>query len=124
MKRLSELLYRLRNSSSQNALHIQGSLSLYWLPILELLYKEGYIQNYRVDNLKVFIFLRYYRNLPALQGIKIFDKPSTSFYLQNNNLWKFSRSKGLLVLSTTKGVKSHKECLKLGLGGRVLFFVA
>lgn len=124
MKRLPELLYRLRNSSNKNSLHITSPFFLYWLPILELLYKEGYIQNYRVDKPKIFIFLRYYRNSPAVQSIKLFDKPSTSLYLQNNNLWKFSRSNGLLVLSTAMGIKSHKECLKLGLGGRVLFFIA
>ena len=124
MKRLHELLYRLRNAYLANLNVIQSPIYSGWIEPLKILYDEGYIQNFYIKDNELYIFLRYYKNKPAIRKIINFTQPSRPLYLSVKDLWRFSRNNGILLLSTNQGIVSHHTCLKRGLGGKILFFLA
>jgi small subunit ribosomal protein S8 len=124
MKRLHELLYRLRNAYLANLNVIQSPIYSGWIEPLKILYDEGYIQNFYIKDNELYIYLRYYKNKPSIRKIINFTQPSRPLYLSAKDLWRFSRNNGVLLLSTNQGILSHTTCLKRGLGGKILFFLA
>lgn len=124
MKKLSQLLSKIKIGCSTQSSIIELTYVKLWLKPLSILYKEGYIQNYVVKNNKIYIYLRYYHGKNCIRLIKNFSKPSHFFYIKKKHLWLFNRYNGLLILSTTEGLKTHEECLQQNLGGKVLFFIS
>ena len=93
------------------------------LNVLKVMYKEGYINGFRrlPDQPEILeIFLKYNQGKPAISKLSIISKPSRRIYTKVNSLWKLSTSLQTLILSTSQGIISDKECRKLGLGGEVL----
>ena len=123
MKKLSNLLSKIKNGCIGNAKIIELRYKKEWLKPLYILYKEGYLQNYIVRDGKLYIYLRYFKGKNCIRIIKNFAKPSHFIYIKRKHLWLFNRYSGTLVLSTIKGLKTHEECLVENLGGKILFFV-
>jgi small subunit ribosomal protein S8 len=94
--------------------------------ILNILWEEGYILGYRVSpfNPTMFeIFLKYYKEKPVINKIKAVSKPSLRLYLPLEELWKFNKGLGLVILSTSKGIISYKNGKKLHVGGEVFCII-
>ena len=88
--------------------------------LLNVLWDEGYILGYKTYNLNpnLFeIFLKYNSNLPCITRIKFISKPGKRVYLSSKQLWKIDSSICLILISTSRGVFSIKQCKKLNLGG-------
>ena len=88
--------------------------------LLNVLWDEGYILGYKTYNLNpnLFeIFLKYNSNLPCITSIKFISKPGKRVYLSSKQLWKIDSSICLILISTSRGVFSIKQCKKLNLGG-------
>lgn len=124
MKKLPKLVSKLKQGKISQALSIKIKYAKDFIKILEQLYKEGFIQNYIVQNKFIIIYFRYYQGKNSIRTLKLLSKPSKTIYLRKKHLWLFNRSNGLLLLSTSQGLYSHDRCLELGLGGKVLIFVA
>jgi ribosomal protein S8 len=125
VKRLPELLYKLRNGYKKNLSVIKSSYYKTWKSALYFLYEEGFIQNFqKANNGKVYIYLRYHQGKSSIRNIKNFVKSSRPIYIKYKELWQFSRQGGLLLISTSKGILSHEECIRQKLGGKLLFYVA
>jgi small subunit ribosomal protein S8 len=91
--------------------------------VLKVMYKEGYINGFRrlPDQPGMLeIFLKYNYGKPAISNLSIVSKPSRRIYTKVDSLWKLSTSLQTLIISTSRGIFSDKECRKLGLGGEVL----
>lgn len=91
--------------------------------VLKVMYKEGYINGFRrlPDQPGMLeIFLKYNYGKPAISTLSIVSKPSRRIYTKVDSLWKLSTSLQTLIISTSRGIFSDKECRKLGLGGEVL----
>jgi len=123
MKKLHKLLSVLKNGCLLNATHVEIKKIRYCIPILKLLYTEGYIQNFIVHKKTIVIFFRYYRGTNCIRMLKNFVKPSRFVYIKKHQLWLFSRYNGTLFLSTTRGIITHFDSLRYNLGGKILFFV-
>lgn len=94
--------------------------------VLNVLWDEGYILGYRIskshpNNIK--IFFKYKNGKPVINSIKMLSKPSLKFYYSLKQLWKLDSSKGILIISTTKGLMSLNDCKKYNLGGEPLIIV-
>lgn len=91
--------------------------------VLKVMYKEGYINGFRKlpdQPTKLEIFLKYNNGKPAICKIASISKPSRRIYTGIENLWKLRTSLQTLILSTSCGILSDKECRKLHLGGEIL----
>lgn len=71
-------------------------------------------------NLYLKIFIKYI-NLELASGFPLhfFFKPSHKLSISLRNLKKFNRRSGSssLIISTSKGLKTHQDCLRLNLSG-------
>lgn len=90
----------------------------YFLNILkEHKYISGYSQS---KNKKIEVYFGYSSGKPCILNL-IYFKKRTYFSLQD--LWKFNSDLGLIILSTSKGLYTHKEALKKGIGGQAYAYV-
>jgi small subunit ribosomal protein S8 len=104
----------------KSVIHPQKSICI---NVLKVMYKEGYINGFRrLPNQPEMleIFLKYNQGKPAISKLSIISKPSRRIYTKVTSLWKLSTSLQTLIISTSRGIISDKECRKLGLGGEVL----
>ena len=93
---------------------------------LKILWSEGFISGYSISkkypkNLK--IFLKYKKNKPAINSIKLISKPSRKIHYSNNQLWKLNINKSFIILSTSQGLKTIIDCRKNKLGGEVMLII-
>lgn len=94
--------------------------------VLKVLYKEGYINGYRLlpsNSNKIEIFLKYNHSKPAIAKIVSVSKPGKRVYVSVFSLWRLNTSLHTMILSTPKGILSDKESRKAHLGGELLCIV-
>ena len=123
---LWNLYTRLRNGQIANKIKILQPRNKLCEQVLNLLWQEGYILGYKISdtNFKMFeIFLKYHEDTPAIKQIKVISKPSKRVYLKSKDLWKINDELQLMIVSTTQGILTGKECKKLNLGGEVFCII-
>ena len=91
--------------------------------ILNLLWDEGYILGYKIENKYFKIFLKYKNNNPVISSLKSISKPGNRLYYTCKQLWKISETKGLVIISTNKGLLTLSDCKKQNLGGEPLLII-
>ena len=93
---------------------------------LKVLWNERFISGYVIDKKnpkKLKIFLKYYKNKPAINSLKTISKPSRRIFYSTNQIWKIDSKKSFLILSTNRGLKSLIECKKLNVGGEPFLLI-
>lgn len=93
------------------------------LQLIKLLIKYNYFIGYKScvkDPLKIIIFfkLNLEQNRPLMISCKQISSSSKSVYIKFNQCSQFSSS--LLILSTTRGIMTHKEACSYRIGGIIL----
>ena len=97
--------------------------------VLSILRTEGFINNFRVSQNKIFVFLKYFNKRPVLKQINCISKKSrkvfsrfNEFLILHKNLEKFFKkhSNHCLIIQTSKGLVSDKTARRLGLGGKLI----
>ena len=96
--------------------------------MLNILWDEGYILGYKIyktkkELYKFKIFLKYTKFNSVINSIKFVSKSGLKVYCSLKQLWKLNFIKGLLIVSTSKGLKTLTECKKTKLGGKLLFLL-
>lgn len=91
--------------------------------ILNILWDEGFILGYKESFNSLKIYLKYQNGLPIITLIKNISKSSLRVYYSVNQLWKLNSKNQLIILSTTKGFLSDKECKKKNIGGEPIFVI-
>jgi small subunit ribosomal protein S8 len=91
---------------------------------LKILWKEGYILGYTLEEKnKLKIYLKYKNNKPVINSIKLISKPSRRIYYSTKQIWKIDSSKAVIIISTTQGLKTGLECKKLKIGGEPFIII-
>lgn len=92
--------------------------------ILDLLQTEGYIRGFRVEEGKIRILLKYYQGAPVIRNIRTISRPMRDIFVTPSELKVRTRyNTGLWVISTPYGIVSHRRCIEMGLGGKVMMAV-
>ena len=94
--------------------------------LLNILWDEGYISGYKVFTKKkntLKIYLKYNKNLPVISSLNSLTKPGKRIYYSLNQLWKINSTKGLLIISTNKGLLTLSDCKKFKVGGEPIVIV-
>jgi len=128
---LIKYLIKLKNASLSRRESVSIDFNSLCLELTELLYKEGFIQSFSIEEKKVNnvlkpilnINLRYFYNKPLLKELKIISTPVQLAYLSVQNLAKLPSTKHVLFLSTSKGFLTGFNCKEKNLGGLLLFRV-
>ena len=92
--------------------------------LIKILWDSGYLLGYVSVNKKLDVYFKYTATgSPVITKVKALSTPGHRRYSSVKQLWKTDTNTSLLVVSTTKGLKSLYECKQLNLGGEILFIV-
>ncbi len=122
---IGDMLTRIRNGQMRSLNKISIPFSVFRSKILEVLKKEGYIIDFKIDKNKdnqktIFVDLKYYEGQPVIREIKRVSKPGRRVYSRAESIPRVHNGLGVAILSTSKGVMSDSEAIKNNLGGEVI----
>ena len=126
---IADMLTRIRNANTAKHDTVDVPASKMKLAIAEILYKEGYIKKYEIEEIGGFktihITLKYGqdKNVKVISGLKRISKPGLRVYANCEELPRALDGLGVAIISTNKGVLTDKEARALNVGGEVLAFV-
>ena len=125
---IADLLTRIRNANlrKKNSLEILSSRII--ISILEVLKEEGFINNWQIDEKNIFpkikIWLKYVDDIPVIREIKRVSKPGLRLYSKGKDCKPILNGQGISIISTSKGIKSDRQCRDENIGGEILCTVS
>ena len=122
---IGDMLTRIRNGQMRSLSKINIPFSSFRFKILEVLKKEGYIIDFKIDKDKtnkklILVDLKYYEGQPVIREIKRISKPGRRVYSRADSIPRVHSGLGLAIVSTSKGVMSDSDAIKNNLGGEVI----
>jgi small subunit ribosomal protein S8 len=124
---IADMLTRMRNAIMAEKKEVSIPLSKIKLEISKIFKKEGYISDFKVEKKfppQIIMDLKYEnKNKSVVEGSKRVSKPGLRVYADVDQIPKVLGGLGLVVLSTSKGIMTGKECLKNNIGGEVLLYI-
>ena len=132
---ISDMLTRIRNASLARHSFTYVEYCEINLSILRVLYREGYIKGYRVDQNRasqrlVKTFLKYkgwWIKKPLFSIIRRISTPGQRIFAGYNEFDKkldcLQYNQGVAIISTSSGIMSHTKAIKLKKGGEILCYV-
>jgi small subunit ribosomal protein S8 len=125
---VADLLTRIRNANSAHHDSISLPGSKLKAHIAEILKREGYIADWKVEEARVgttlSISLKYGPNRErSIAGIKRVSKPGLRVYAKSAEIPTVLGGLGVAILSTSSGLLTDRQAEKKGVGGEVLAYV-
>lgn len=125
---LADMLTRIRNACRVKHKKVDVPSSNIKRSIARLLLEHNFIQNLvEVEDNKqnlLRIFLKYdHQNRSFISGLSRVSKPSLRIYASQKDLGRMKREVGLTILSTSKGILTHRQAGEAKVGGEVLLRV-
>ena len=126
---IADMLTRIRNANTAKHDTVDVPASKMKIAIAEILFNEGYIKAYNVEEVGSFktihITLKYGKdkNEKVISGLKRISKPGLRVYANSEELPKVLGGLGVAIISTNKGVITDKAARNAKVGGEVLAFV-
>jgi small subunit ribosomal protein S8 len=130
MDQIANMLSSIKNAGLVKRDSITVPHSSIKASILEVLKREGFIKTFDIietgkTKKEIKIVLEYVGKhphvSPRVNDIARVSKLSKRVYLGYRDLHKFKFGKGLIIVSTPKGILTNKEARKELVGGEVLF---
>ncbi|MBP7859646.1 30S ribosomal protein S8 [Patescibacteria group bacterium] len=122
MHLVSDLIVRIKTANIANKKVTYAPFSNLLKSILRVLKNHKYIKDFKVfkkGNIKQIKIYLDIENKP-INDLKVVSKPGSRIYLNCLQLKKRKSNLGIIIVSTSKGVCTTKEAIKLGSGGEVL----
>ncbi|POZ88906.1 MULTISPECIES: 30S ribosomal protein S8 [Petrotoga] len=128
---VADMLTRIRNANSVFKESVEIPASNLKRDILEIMKKEGFINDYKfIDDgkqgiLKVYLKYKGTRRekKPIMEGIIKVSKSGRRVYVNTRNIPKVKGGLGIAILSTSLGLMTDKEAREKKVGGEVICYV-
>lgn len=124
---IADTFTMIRNAIMAKKQNLDAPASTITKSILEILKKEGYIDNFKLIEDKkqgiLRIYLKYIAGKSAIINIRRISKPSLRIYVKHDKIPSVLRGRGLAIISTPKGILTDKEARELKVGGEVVAYV-
>lgn len=122
---IADMLTRIRNAVTANKRDVPIPSSRLKVEIAKLLKEEGYIKNFKVvdDNMQgtLTVLMKYGEGRQnAITGLKRISKPGCRIYCRADSVPKVLNGLGIVIVSTSKGIFTGRQCEESGTGGEVL----
>ena len=122
---IGDMIARIKNAQSRNHKFINLPSSNFKIKIAEVLKKEGFIIDYKVENKEsnkygLLINLKYNLGSPVINTIERISKPGRRIFSSAESLPKINNGLGIAIVSTSKGVMTDIEARKQKLGGEII----
>jgi small subunit ribosomal protein S8 len=122
---LADMLTRIRNACKAKHKKVDMPSSKMKKKIAGILLENGFIQNFvEVEDNKqnlLRIFLKYdHENKNLISGLSRISKSGLRIYAGEKEVNQMTKSVGITVLSTSRGVLTHRQAREARVGGEVL----
>ena len=121
---IGDFLTIIRNGLMSSKLFVMAPYSNLKFEIANILKDEGFVQDVAVveDDSKKYIkvFLKYVNGESVIHELTRVSRPGRRDYKGTAYIKPVIGGLGLSILTTSKGVVSHKKAKELGIGGEVL----
>lgn len=127
MDPISDMLTIIRNGQAVGHKTVIFSFSKIKFELLNILSKEGFINSVskkgRGVKKEIEVVLKYKddkKSAPFIQGLIKISKSGQRIYMAAKDLGRFSKERGIVILSTSQGLMTSKEAKNKNIGGEVL----
>ena len=122
---IADMLTRIRNAVRAKKKEVNMPSSCLKVEIARIMKEEGYIKSYKVieDNKQgvLNIVLKYTDdNQTVISGLRRVSKPGCRIYCTREAIPRVLDGLGVVIISTSRGLLTDKQCQEQGLGGEVL----
>ncbi len=121
---IADMLSRIRNAVSVGKPEISLPYSSQKQRIATILVKNGFLHSAGITEKKGLKVLRIVINEPGANStiteIKRLSRPGRREYVKTKGIPMFKRGRGLVIMSTSRGVMSGEEAAKRKLGGELI----
>lgn len=117
---IADMLTRIRNAYAAKLGEVSVPYSRVKEDLAKLLSRQGRVGEVKKDGFKIKITLNYASGEPAISSIKRISKPGLRVYRKSRDIRRVRSGLGLIVLSTSRGLKTGDEARKEKLGGEVI----
>lgn len=122
---LADMLTRIRNANMTKHSKVDMPASKIKVSLAKILKDEGYVKNYKLIKDRKHGLLRIYlkydeSNQGIITGLKRLSKPGRRVYVSTREIPPVLNGMGIAILSTSKGVMSHREAREHNVGGELL----
>mgnify|MGYP001161215955 FL=1 len=121
---IGDMIARIKNAQKRNYKKVNLPSSKFKTKIAEVLKSEGYIIDYKVNEIEnksvLEINLKYNYGNPVINTIERVSKPGRRIFSSAESLPKINNGLGIAILSTPKGVMSDIDARKQKVGGEII----
>ena len=122
---IGDMIARIKNAQLRNHKNLKLPSSNFKVKISEVLKKEGFIIDYKVESKKtnkidLIINLKYNSGSPVISEIERISKPGRRIFSSAQSLPKINNGLGIAIISTPKGVMTDIDARKQRLGGEII----
>ena len=121
---IGDMIARIKNAQKRNYKKVNLPSSKFKTKITEVLKTEGYIIDYKVNEIEnksvLEINLKYNYGNPVINTIERVSKPGRRIFSSAESLPKINNGLGIAILSTPKGVMSDIDARKNKVGGEII----
>jgi small subunit ribosomal protein S8 len=117
---ISDMLTRIRNAYSVGAPEVCFETSKMKVAVLDVISKSGYVSEYKEENGKVCVTLKYNDTTPAIDVIERISKPGRRVYVKKDEIPSILSGHGIAIISTSKGVMTGTDARTANLGGEFI----
>lgn len=121
---IADMLTRIRNASMAGKNEVRLPNSKLKLTVAEQLKKSGYLEAVKVEKAtpqdELIITIYEEGRSPVFTEIERVSKPGRRVYAGANDIPKVKNGRGIVLISTSKGVMTGVEAIKQRLGGELI----
>ena len=122
---IGDMIARIKNAQLRNHKVIKLPSSNFKVKIADVLKKEGFIIDYKIENSDSKIFnlsinLKYNLGSPVISTIERVSKPGRRIFSSAEGLPKINNGLGIAIVSTPKGVMTDIDARKQRVGGEII----
>ncbi len=122
---IADMLTRIRNALKATHEEVDIPCSKVKINITKIMKSEGYIRNFKIisdgPHKNIRVYLKYdEKGIPTISGLKRVSKPSCRIYKGYEGIPKVLNGYGINIVSTSKGLVTDREAMKLNVGGEVI----
>ena len=125
---IADMFSRIKNAVTRKKQIVRIPGSNFKKRILDILKKEGYILDYKIEPVNDYkydfvVYLKYYKGKSVINDLIKISKPGRRIYASYDKIPLVFKGIGITIVSTSKGVMSHKQAYKEKVGGEVIGYV-
>jgi len=124
---IADMLTRIRNAQKAGHASVTMPSSKLKVEITKILKAEGFVQGFGVTDSRtpeLTVELKYYNGKPVIHMLDRMSRPGLRVYCSYTDCPRILNGMGVVIVSTSKGLKTDKQARREKLGGECLLKVA